>query len=180
MAQAAKQSKGVRKSTKAPVRYRARKMKAAEVFSVEESRTINQAIELVEARMRRPSSATIDHPELAASLARLYLGAKRKEYFGALFLDGKHCLIAFEVLSTGTVNAAAVYPREVVIRALELNASALIFAHNHPSGAMDPSPADKYLTKRLTEALALIDVKVLDHLIVGRGEPVSFARSGLL
>lgn len=122
----------------------------------------------------------IDHPELAASLARLYLGAKRKEYFGALFLDGRHCLIAFEVLSIGTINTAAVYPREVVIRALELNASALIFAHNHPSGAIEPSPGDKYLTKRLTEALALIDVKVLDHLIVGRGEPLSFARSGLL
>ncbi len=180
MEQAATKSKGVRKSTKAPVRYRARKRKAAEAFSVEESRTINQAIEIVEARMRRPSSVSIDQPELAASLARLYLGAKRKEHFCALFLDAKHRLIAFEVLSTGTLNSAVVYPREIVMRALELNAAALILAHNHPSGDPQPSVADKHITTRLVAALNLIDVKVLDHLIVGDGEPVSFARIGLL
>ena len=89
-------------------------------------------------------------------------------------------MIAFEELFQGTLDSASVYPREVVKRALALNAAALILTHNHPSGVAEPSQADQMLTRRLKEALALVDIRVLDHLVVGDGEPVSFAERGLL
>lgn len=102
------------------------------------------------------------------------------EVFACLFLDNQHRVIAFEELFQGTLDSASVYPREVVKRALALNAAALILTHNHPSGVAEPSQADQMLTRRLKEALALVDVRVLDHLVVGDGEPVSFAERGLL
>lgn len=102
------------------------------------------------------------------------------EKFGALLLDNRHRVIEYITLATGTLNQATVHPREVVRLALEKNAAALIFAHNHPSGIAEPSHADKRLTLRLTEALALIDIKVLDHFIIGDGECTSFAERGLL
>lgn len=104
----------------------------------------------------------------------------RRELFFCLFLDNQHRLIASEVLFEGTVNASAVYPREVVLRALEHNAAALIFAHNHPSGVAEPSAADIAITKRLVTALALIDVRVLDHIIVGDSCTSSLAERGLV
>jgi len=105
---------------------------------------------------------------------------RREEVFCCLFLDNRHRVLAFEELFNGTLNGATVYPREVVKRALEHNAAALIFAHNHPSGIAEPSHADKLLTSRLKEALALVDIRVLDHLVVGDGEVVSFSEQGLL
>lgn len=102
------------------------------------------------------------------------------EVFACLFLDNQHRVIAFEELFQGTLDSASVYPREVVKRALSLNAAALILTHNHPSGVAEPSQADQMLTRRLKEALALVDIRVLDHLVVGDGEPVSFAERGLL
>ena len=89
-------------------------------------------------------------------------------------------VIVFEELFRGTLDSASVYPREVVKRALACNAAALILTHNHPSGVAEPSQADQMLTRRLKEALALVDIRVLDHLVVGDGEPVSFAERGLL
>ena len=102
------------------------------------------------------------------------------EAFGALFLDNQHRALAFEVLARGTLNEASVYPREVVKQTLHHKAAAIIFAHNHPSGVAEPSGADRALTRRLKEALALLDVRVLDHFVIGEGRPVSFAERGWL
>jgi DNA repair protein RadC len=115
---------------------------------------------------------------------RNYLTARLRdldrEVFCALFLDNRHRVLAFEELFAGTLNGTAVYPREVVRRALHHNAAAVIFAHNHPSGVAEPSRADEILTQRLKEALALVEIRVLDHFVVGDGELVSFSERGLL
>ncbi|WP_346838177.1 DNA repair protein RadC [Microbulbifer sp. SAOS-129_SWC] len=115
---------------------------------------------------------------------RDYLSAqlrhRRREVFCCLFLDNQHRVIAFEELFEGTLNAASVYPREVVQAALQKNAAAVILAHNHPSGVSEPSQADLWITERLKQALELMDIRVLDHLIVGEGAALSFAEQGLL
>jgi len=115
---------------------------------------------------------------------RQYLAARLRDHpyevFACLFLDNRHRVIAFEELFTGTINGASVHPREVVRQALHHNAAALILAHNHPSGVAEPSAADRQLTGRLREALGLVDVRVLDHFVIGDGETVSFAERGLL
>jgi len=100
------------------------------------------------------------------------------EVFACLFLDNRHRVIAFEELFRGTINGASVHPREVVKRALSLNAAAMILAHNHPSGVAEPSQADRDLTRRLQQALELVEVRVLDHIVVGDGEPIGFAERG--
>lgn len=102
------------------------------------------------------------------------------EVFACLFLDSQHQVIKFDELFHGTINGTSIYPREVVKKALGLNAAAVIFAHNHPSGVVNPSDADKLVTDKLQRALALIDVRVLDHFIIGDDEPFSFAENGLL
>lgn len=104
----------------------------------------------------------------------------RYEVFCCLFLDSQHRVIAFRELFRGTIDGASVYPREVLAECMAHNAAAVIFAHNHPSGVAEPSMADRQITRRLSEALALVDVRVLDHVVVGEGEPVSFAERGLL
>jgi DNA repair protein RadC len=115
---------------------------------------------------------------------RQYLSATRRdlpqEVFACLYLDTRHRVISWEELFRGTLDGTSVHPREVVKRALGHNAAALIFAHNHPSGVAEPSDADRRLTRRLREALALVDIRVLDHFVVGDGETVSFAERGLL
>ena len=115
---------------------------------------------------------------------RLYLISQLRdrpqEVFCCLYLDNRHRVIAFEELFRGTLDGASVHPREVLRRILTLNAAAVIFAHNHPSGVAEPSDADRRLTQRLKDALALVDVRVLDHFVVGDGEAVSFAERGLL
>ncbi len=110
----------------------------------------------------------------------LHLAGLSHEVFAGLFLDNRHRVIEYRELFRGTIDSAAVYPREVVKRCLSSNASAVIFAHNHPSGIAEPSDTDVRLTRRLTEALALIDVRVLDHLIIGQGVQTSLAERGLL
>lgn len=114
---------------------------------------------------------------------RQYLSSQLRDYphevFAVLFLDQRHRVICFEELFRGTIDGASVYPREVVKKALQHNAAALIFAHNHPSGVAEPSQADEQITRRLIDALKLVDVRVLDHFIVG-DEVVSFAERGLL
>lgn len=113
-----------------------------------------------------------------------YLLAKLRdlahEVFACLFLDNRHRVIAYEELFRGTLDGASVHPREVVKRALAHNAAAVIFAHNHPSGVAEPSGADRSLTRRLREALGLVDIRVLDHFVVGDGHGVSFAERGYL
>ncbi|CAM3725736.1 RadC family protein [Vibrio aquimaris] len=103
---------------------------------------------------------------------------KTREAFYILFLDNQHRVIKGEVLFEGTIDSASVYPREVVKRALDHNAAALILAHNHPSGVAEPSQADRRITRRIGDALALVDIRVLDHFVVGDGEVVSFAERG--
>ena len=115
---------------------------------------------------------------------RQYLVARLRELdhevFAALLLDSQHRVISWAELARGTIDGASVYPREVVKLALRHNAAALIFAHNHPSGVAEPSAADRLLTERLKAALALVDIRVLDHFVVGEGSPVSFAERGWL
>ena len=108
------------------------------------------------------------------------LARRECEYFSVLFLDNRHRVIAFEEMFRGTIDGSSVHPREVVKAALGYNAAAAVFAHNHPSGMAEPSAADRALTLRLVEALKLVDVRVLDHFVVGGREIVSFAESGLL
>lgn len=119
------------------------------------------------------------NPQATKDYLTYKLGGYDREVFGVMMLDNQHQLIEFRELFFGTIDAASVYPREVVKAVLEVNAAAVILAHNHPSGESEPSQADKNITKRLTDALALIDVRVLDHIVVGK-TPVSFAERGLL
>ncbi len=115
---------------------------------------------------------------------RRFLMAKLRPYerevFACLFLDNQHRLIAYEEMFFGTIDGASVHPREVLRRSLELNAAAVLFAHNHPSGLAEPSLADKRITQRLTAALKLVDIRVLDHMVVGDTEVISFAERGLI
>jgi DNA repair protein RadC len=122
--------------------------------------------------------AALASPQAAAEYLRAQLRDREHEVFGVLFLDSQHRVLAYDELARGTVDGAAVYPREVVKAALRRNAAAVILAHNHPSGIAEPSAADRALTERLRQALGTIDVRVLDHLVVGDGAPVSFAERG--
>jgi len=121
---------------------------------------------------------SLDNPEPAARLLTAELRGEPCEVFAVLFLDNKHRVIGFEKMFYGTVDGAAVYPREVVRRALEYNAASVIVAHNHPSGVAEPSQADRDVTERLRRALDLIDVRILDHLVIGDGHWESFSRRG--
>ena len=141
------------------------------------SQIVELASSILEASLIR--GELFSNPQAARDFAQLQLGGLEHEVFGALFLDNRHRLIAFERLFTGTIDGASVYPREVVKRALALNAAAVIFTHN-PSGDTDPSTADQTLTKRLKDALALIDVRVLDHIVVSATETTSMSEGGLL
>ncbi len=122
----------------------------------------------------------LESPRDAEKYLTMRLRDLRIEVFGCVFLDNRHRVIAYENLFEGTINGASVHPREVVRHVLDHDASAVIVAHNHPSGVAEPSQADVSLTKRLKEALALIDVRLLDHLVVGNGECVSLSERGLI
>ena len=127
-------------------------------------------------RLRRDSA--LESPQAVRDYLKSLLRHEHHEVFGCLFMDSKHRMLAFEVLFRGSIDSASVYPRQVVKRALAHNAAAVIFCHNHPSGVPEPSEADRTLTHRLTEALDLIEVRVLDHFIVGDGEPLSMVEHG--
>lgn len=126
------------------------------------------------------SGDAMNSPKSVRDYLRLSLEGKRHEIFIGIFLDAQNRAIAAEELFNGTLTQTSVYPREVVKRALHHNAAAMIFAHNHPSGLAEPSQADEILTQSLKQALALVDVKVLDHFIVGGGVATSFAERGLI
>ena len=140
---------------------------------------IRQAIALLEQRVFK-AGPLLDQPQAVKDYLRLKLVAEPNEVFAIVFMNSQHRVLAYEPMFKGTLDSTAVYPRVVVQRALELNAGAVIFSHQHPSGCTEPSSADRVLTDRLKAALALIDVRVLDHIIVGQGTPYSFAESGLL
>ncbi|MDO4683881.1 MAG: DNA repair protein RadC [Lautropia sp.] len=122
----------------------------------------------------------MNDPATVQEYLRLLLQGRHQEIFVTMFLNNQHRLIRVEELFRGTVNQTAVYPREVVKRALELNASALILSHNHPSGHPEPSPADRMLTRTLQNALCQVDIQVLDHVIVAGPRQYSFAQHGIL
>jgi DNA repair protein RadC len=122
----------------------------------------------------------LSSPRAVRDYLKLLLAGRGQEVFMVLFLDTQHRVIAFEELFHGTLSQTSVYPREVVKRALAHNAAAVILAHNHPSGVTEPSQADQLLTSALKQALALVDVTVLDHFVVAAGQTLSFAERGLL
>lgn len=121
-----------------------------------------------------------DSPGAVQGYLQLHLAARAHEVFAVLFLDGQNRLIAMEELFRGTLTQTSVYPREVVLRALHHHAAAVVLAHNHPSGSVQPSRADEALTQTLKAALALVDVRVLDHVIVAPGAALSMAEQGLV
>lgn len=124
--------------------------------------------------------SVLESPMAVREYLKAQLRHEEHEVFGCLFLDAKHRVLAFEALFHGTIDGANVYLRQVVKRALAHNAAALILCHNHPSGSVEPSQADCRLTGQIKEALALVDVRVLDHFIIGEGVPLSMAERGLL
>lgn len=123
---------------------------------------------------------SLQDPAATRAYFRQQLRDRHHEVFACLYLDNQHRIIEYEELFRGTIDGASVYPREVVKAALAKNAAALIFAHNHPSGVAEPSRADRLLTNRLRDALRLVDIRVLDHLVIGDSEVVSFAGRGWL
>ena len=139
---------------------------------------LTAARQVIDLKIQRGAAFT------APDVVKDYLGAKlagfEHEVFAVLFLDNRHRLIEYNEMFRGTLDSASVYPREVVKEALRLNAAAVIFSHNHPSGHPEPSQADKTLTRKLKDALELVDVRTLDHIIVAGQEQVSFAELGLL
>lgn len=126
------------------------------------------------------SSSVLDSPQQVRDYLKLSLAAREYEVFVAVFLDTQHRVLVDSELFRGTLSQTSVYPREVVKAALASNAAAVIFAHNHPSGVAEPSRSDELLTRALQAALALVDVRVLDHFVVARGGVVSFAERGLI
>jgi DNA repair protein RadC len=126
------------------------------------------------------AAPVFDSPGRVKDYLGLQLGSRPQEVFAVLFLDGQHRLLQLQEMFHGTLTQTSVYPREVVRQALALNAGAVVLAHNHPSGVAEPSRADEYLTQTLKAALKLVDVQVLDHIVVGRGQVVSMAERGLL
>lgn len=145
----------------------------------QEQELIQQAITLLERRMFK-RGRKIESPNDISTFLRLKLASNKNEVFAVVFLDSKHRVLAFEELFRGSIDAAAVYSRVVVQRVLHHNAAAVVLSHNHPSGDTTPSGADRVLTLRLKELLKEIDVKVLDHFVVGQGDPYSFAEAGLV
>jgi len=143
-----------------------------------EEQVLDAARTILARRVRR--GASIANPRATREFLRLRLATHDHEVFAILFLDNRHRLIEFVPLFRGTIDGASVHPREVVKEALSRNAASVILAHNHPSGVAEPSQADEMITHRLRDALALIDVRVLDHFVVTGDEIVSFAERGLL
>ncbi|KLU77288.1 hypothetical protein AB192_18985 [Aliivibrio fischeri] len=146
------------------------------MFTENEKMILAEAASIIEVKIRNTSALT--SPDLAAELCVNRLVHQEREVFAILMLDNQHRLIKFVEHSVGSISSASVYPREVLKSVLHYNAAAVIFAHNHPSGVAEPSDADRRITARLSSALELIDVKVLDHFVIGVGETVSFAKRG--
>lgn len=140
------------------------------------------ALELARRALREELSSrtALTSPRDSAAFLKAQLAHKPYEVFACLFLDNRHRVLAFEELFRGTLDGASVHPREVVRAALKHNAAAVILAHNHPSGVAEPSAADRNITHQLRDALQLVGVRVLDHLVIGAGEPTSMAARGLI
>lgn len=171
-------------STK-PRRLRLPGFKAAEqpgTFIAQRPLTEQQIIEAAQRLLgaRHAKGAELNSTSLVREYLRILLGGKEQEVFAVVFLDYRHRIIETREMFQGSISGASVYPREIVKTALALNAAAVILAHNHPSGINKPSSPDKQLTCRLQQALGLVEVRVLDHFIVGHGKPYSFSEHGLI
>lgn len=149
------------------------------VFTPAEKRAITRAKNILAEKLSTYDVA-FNSPQSVNEFLMLRLADEEREHFEVLFLNSQNQLIVCERLFSGTINAASVYPREVIKRALELNAAAMILAHNHPSGDPEPSRADMNITKKIQDAAGLVDINVLDHLIIGGTDHVSFATRGLI
>jgi DNA repair protein RadC len=151
---------------------RYRQLTTDEIIAAANTYRVSEALE------QRPQ---IGQPRDAVAICRALVGDREAEQFGVLFLDTRHRLIAAETLFTGTIDGAAVYPRDVAKRALVLNAAAVVLTHNHPSGDPEPSEADRSITLRISKALGLLDIRLLDHVVIGSGDQhTSLAERGWL
>jgi DNA repair protein RadC len=148
-------------------------------ITAHENEIIQLASQILDRRLFT-QEATLETVAEVASYLKLKLAAEEHEVFGVIFLNAKHRPLAFEVLFTGTIDAATIYPRQIIKRALTHNASAIIICHNHPSGSCDPSQGDIAMTRRIKDAVRLLDIRLLDHFVVGCGEPMSFLEAGLI
>ncbi|NND58427.1 MAG: DNA repair protein RadC [Xanthomonadales bacterium] len=148
------------------------------VSRVEEDRLIYDALDILQKRFQ--DRTVLDSPESVRDYLTVWLTERERECFVALFLDTRHRVLEMKTMFSGTLDGATVYPREVVKEALRYNAGAVIFCHNHPSGVTEPSLADQAITRRLKEALGTVDIRVLDHFIVGGGDCVSMAERGMI
>lgn len=179
------------KSTRTPVRPRGKPLAALPAYGVSdnvlsfqhglcarERATVDRALRIVGGALRQREA--LSSAWLVKQYVRLHLGAEHVEKFAVLHLDVQNRAIAFDIMFTGTLSQTSVYPREVVCAALAHKSSAVILAHNHPSGNVQPSTADKLLTNALRAALALVDVRILDHVIVSRCDELSMAELGLV
>jgi len=140
---------------------------------------VEEAIRILEDSARY-NPFTITSPADTHKFLRLKLSHLEYEVFAVIFLNNRHQTIKFEEMFRGTIDGASVYPREVVKRALQLNAAAIIISHNHPSGVVEPSQADEAITRRIRDACALVDIRLLDHVIVGLKDSVSLAERGVI
>ena len=165
-------------SVEAAVEDRLAGLKPSDLNDVEKQSVVALAMKVLAIKHR--AGRPLSNPEATRNYLRLRLADYRNEVFGSLFLDNRHRIIAMRELFQGTIDGASIHSRVVVQQALEANAAAMVFFHNHPSGVAEPSHADEAITRRLKEALALVDVRVLDHFVVSAGESVSFAERGLI
>lgn len=148
-------------------------------LSDEDTSIVQQAIAILQDNLVARDNV-FSSPQDTRNYLQLKMANLQYEVFGVLFLDNRHRLIQDKTMFRGTVDGASVYPREVAKETLQQNAAAVVFYHNHPSGVAEPSAADRSLTQRLTDALALFDIRVLDHLLVAGCDTTSFAERGLL
>lgn len=149
------------------------------IFTTAEQRAITRALNILASKARQ-QDISCSEPQLAAQAAMLHIGHSTIEQFGAMFLDAQNLLIETKTLFAGDVSSCGVFPRMVVHHAVSFLASGVIVFHNHPTGLVQPSQADRSITKRLSEALATVDIKLLDHFIVSKKDYYSFAEHGLL
>ena len=170
----------VSKSSPAKVNAKNRlaRLKIATLNDIEKQSLMELALAVLQ-DLHQPG-IELPSPNRTREFLRVLLADRKAEVFGCLYLDNRHRVIETAELFQGTIDGAAVYPRVVVQQALTLNAAAVMFFHNHPSGVAEPSHADEAITLRLKDALALVDIRVLDHFIVTAGESLSFAERGLL
>lgn len=145
----------------------------------QEDQIIEQALAVLTSRLKEKTDP-LCNPQMVKSFLRLQLEQKEREHFSVMFLDTQNCLIEYQVLFMGTIDSATISPREIVKMALQLNARSLIVAHNHPSGIATPSQQDINITKTLIAALELVDIKLLDHMVIGHKNIISLTEQRLI